>query len=512
MAASVLLAGLPDRLLGQEPPDPLDEKIQSLIEQLGDEKYSARTRAEEGLAELGFEAFDALTDAATHEDLEIATRAKYLLALIQARWSAANEPAEVRRYLTYYQSQSRDYRMFALRSLARMPGWIGLPALCRLVRSEKSARWSKEAAIAVLHSEPVDDPGRARWGKVLRGHLGRNGRPAAEWLRAHLRFRNNPKTPLTKWARLVDDEQTLFQKSPGQSGLEIVRSLSYQLAMAQADQGDEELARATAAEARQLSGTTAPRRDSGLRAALLLQHRGRIRWADLDFRHVIDVGTTEQKVSAQILLAEMWHDQRDHLAAANALEQTVRIEKEELEPILTAQERTVGNVRARMGYFHASHWLEKGDHTRYRHYLDEAVKHDPADLDVLIARYHLPDVSDEYHQQTVQWIREAANGLRQEISRSPGDPSDYNQLAWLVGNTEGDQDEALRSAQRALQLQPDTGAYLDTLAHVYFGRGDLENAVKHQTEAARVSPYSGLIAQKLDLFRNELEESRKKEK
>jgi len=510
VAALGVLDAASGQLLGQEAPE---ARIERLIEQLGDDKYSVRSRAEEELAELGFEAFDALSDAATHEDPEIAARAKYLLVLIQARWSAANEPAEVRRYLAYYQSHSRDTRTAVLKGLAQMSGGIGVPTLCRLVRFEKSTRWSKEAAVAILDWEPVDEVGRARWGKVLRGQLGRNGPPAAGWLRTYLWTRENPKAPLTKWARVVEEERTLFQRTPSESSPEIVRSLLYHLAMTQADRGEPEAAQATATEAHELrpsepDAAAASRYDT----ALMLQRRGRFRWADLEYRRVIEVGTTEQKVRAQIVLSEMWHDQRDHLAAAKVLEQTVQIDREELEPILNERERTVGGVRARMCYFRACHWLEKGDRTRHRQHLDEAVKHDPAELDVLIARYQLAEASAEYRQQTVQWTQAAVEGLRQEIGRSPGEPANYNQLAWLVGNTEGDRDEALRCAEKALQLQPGAGAYLDTLAHVYFGRGDLENAVKHQTEAARLEPYSGLIAHKLDHFRNALEESRKKEK
>lgn len=512
VAALGVLAAASGQLLGQEAPEPPEAKIERLIEQLGDDKYSVRSRAEEELAELGFEAFDALSDAATHEDPEIAARAKYLLVLIQARWSAANEPAEVRRYLAYYQSHSRDTRTAVLKGLAQMSGWIGVPTLCRLVRFEKSPRWSKEAAVAILDWEPTDEAGRAGWGRVLRGHLGRNGPPAAGWLRTYLWTGDNPKAPPTKWASVVEEERALFERAPSESSAEIVRSLLYHLAMIQADRGEPKAAQATATEASELrpsepDAAAASRYDT----ALMLQRRGRFRWADLEYRRAIKVGTTKQKVSAQIVLSEMWHDQRDHLAAAKVLEETLRIDEEELEQILGADGRSVGAVRARMGYFYACHWLEKGDRARQRKHLDEAVTHDPTELDVLIARHQLPDASAEYRRETIQWIEMAVAGLRKEIGESPRTASGYNQLAWLVGNTEGDQDEALRCAEKALQLRPGAGAYLDTLAHVYFGRGDLENAVKHQTEAARAEPYSGLIAQKLDLFRKALDESRKKE-
>ncbi len=50
---------------------------------------------------------------------------------------------------------------------------------------------------------------------------------------------------------------------------------------------------------------------------------------------------------------------------------------------------------------------------------------------------------------------------------------------------------------------------LDTLARVYYAKGDLENAVKYQTKAVELEPHSGLIQHQLDLFRKKLEEKKK---
>ena len=68
----------------------------------------------------------------------------------------------------------------------------------------------------------------------------------------------------------------------------------------------------------------------------------------------------------------------------------------------------------------------------------------------------------------------------------PDDPTYYNQWAWLVGNTGGNLGEALEYAQAPrLKMSPNSGAFLDTLAHVYFARGEYEKAVKTQEEAVR---------------------------
>ena len=106
-------------------------------------------------------------------------------------------------------------------------------------------------------------------------------------------------------------------------------------------------------------------------------------------------------------------------------------------------------------------------------------------------------------------IQKAAAALRDKVRRHPENPRYYNEFAWLVGNTEGDQDEALRYSQKAVELRPESGVYLDTLAHVYFGRGDLDRAVTYQAQAARFEPHSGLIVRKLEVFRKAIDERKK---
>ena len=98
--------------------------------------------------------------------------------------------------------------------------------------------------------------------------------------------------------------------------------------------------------------------------------------------------------------------------------------------------------------------------------------------------------------------------LRDAIVEDPESAAAFNQYAWLVGNTAGDLDEALKCSLKSLELEPETGGYYDTLAHVYFAKGDYENAVKSQTKAAELDPHSGVIRRKLELFREKLKEKK----
>jgi tetratricopeptide (TPR) repeat protein len=164
-----------------------------------------------------------------------------------------------------------------------------------------------------------------------------------------------------------------------------------------------------------------------------------------------------------------------------------------------------------MYYFFACHFEGRNDRAKQREYLDKGVAVDPTDVDVLIARYRLPDQTAEYRQETLKLIKEGAAKFRQQITHAPDSATPYNQFAWLVANTEGDLDVALKYSLKSIQLSPTSGGFHDTLAHVYYARGDYENAVKTQTKAAQMEPHTKMIARQLEVFRKKLEETKKKD-
>ena len=157
------------------------EQINRLIRQLGDDDYYVRQHAQEELAHLGVDAFDALSAATEDEDPEIAARARYLLQ-IPVEWTAKSDPPFVKRLLSDYGSRDVAEREAIAARLAVLPDGEGVDAVCRLVRFEKSALLSKAAATAPLPRGQAAVPAPAATldaiGKPLRGCQ----RPGAVWL------------------------------------------------------------------------------------------------------------------------------------------------------------------------------------------------------------------------------------------------------------------------------------------------------------------------------------------
>ena len=205
----------------------------------------------------------------------------------------------------------------------------------------------------------------------------------------------------------------------------------------------------------------------------------------------------------------MLHDQGQDLEAGATVEKGLRgidVAK------MAGAERgnhDLQEVRDRMNYYLACHWEAKNDLLKQRECLGKALEFDPTDIDVLISCYRLPDQSAEYHAKIVDLIQRKAREFAEDLAKKADDATACNNYAWLIGNTEGDLDRALKCAQTAVQLQPDEGGYIDTLARVHYAKGDLENAVKHQTKAAELEPHSGSIKRQLDFFRRKLEEKTK---
>ncbi len=556
------------------------EKLANLIAQLGHEDYFMRQRAQEELGRLGFAAFDALTEASRHEDLEIASRARYLLKLIRVEWTLDGDPPEVKRQFQNYEYLDAEQRQLRMRALADLPDNKGVPALCRLVRFEQSNVLSKRAALEILGRDQAGKAPKKELVQLVLDHLGTSRRSAAAWLQCWALFGEDPEKALTHWTRLIETEQQLLRLTPAESEPRIVSALLrfrvnwleklkhsdealaamtqlidlergdpetlvelmqwlvgqkawrlidevsakfavrfssnvlllYALAESYAARGDAAQAEKTAQRAHDLNADgLEPHLRIHAYAALRLWKRGMFPWAQREYESVIARGRPGKYVTikCQFELAELLHDQADDLKAGQLLKAVADAVGKDKPGDEEVNQLTLAEVRSRMHYFFASHYGSVGDLPQQRKHLDQAIAANSADIDALIACYRLPEATAEYRQKTLDLIRKAADDMRNDIAANPEDSTLYNQYAWLIGNTEGDYDEALRYSKTSLELSPDNGGYYDTLARVYYAKGDYEKAVQTQAKATQFDPHSGQIRRQFEFFQSELERKKK---
>jgi tetratricopeptide (TPR) repeat protein len=83
--------------------------------------------------------------------------------------------------------------------------------------------------------------------------------------------------------------------------------------------------------------------------------------------------------------------------------------------------------------------------------------------------------------------------LRQIVDTAPADARALNELGYLLATRGERLDEAITLVRRALETEPNNGAYLDSLGWAYFRRGDLAEAQKYLAAAAQRLPGSSEI-------------------
>jgi tetratricopeptide (TPR) repeat protein len=568
-----------------ETDDAVDRRVAGLIEQLGDQQFSVRQRAQQELIKLGFEAFDALAEAENHDDPEIAMQVSYLVRLIRADWTREGDPRQIQQILKEYEIQPDDRRLLKIKQLAELPEDEGLPWLCRLVRFEKSLTLSKQAALAIMSQKVAAD--EATWNRraeVIHKALRRSKRPAAQWLSAYVQAQRDPAGALEKWSSLTEVERQTLEQHPQETQNQIVMDLlrrkidllerlgrsaetvdvmrqmvlcergdstsltdlidylverkawslldevetrfaasfevdgllMYTLCEARVTQGQPELAEKTAEKALKISGDS--QQEHAILATRLVE-RGLATWADREWRQVIALGPlgSAADVIARDRLSNGLHDRGLDLEAAQLLQELLDAADKDpniMQRIRTAQQQVETNpnlIRANMHFYLSCHAAAQGDLARRRENLDKALQLDRTNVEVLIGLYQLTESEPPKRVEIVKQIKEVIDLCRSKIEDSPDDPTFYNQIAWLVANTEGDVDDAIRLSLKSVELARATvdnrrvGGLLDTLGHCYYAKKDYENAVKYQTEAAQLDPHTVAIARQLKTFRAALE-------
>ena len=192
-------------------------RITQLIKQLGDDDFFVRERAQQELAQVGVEAFDALSEAENQPDLEIADRARYLVRSMNLEWTTENEPPEVKRKLENYGSQEDKKRESIIDELGELPDGQGIGVLARLVRFERSTMLSKRAALKIINQKPVDQRHWAARAAAIREGIGHSPRTAARWLVTYLASHEGKGNPPGAWALLADEETRTLHDHPDQS-------------------------------------------------------------------------------------------------------------------------------------------------------------------------------------------------------------------------------------------------------------------------------------------------------
>ena len=283
--------------------------------------------------------------------------------------------------------------------------------------------------------------------------------------------------------------------------------LLYVLAHAEQTLGGKDAADKIADQALKLNPTTAAKH---LVTASTLERQGWFDWSENEYRKVIQIDGLKSIYTQMAIsqLSEMLHGQGADKKAAEVLEPLVLLLKSSpnvKNQFVRQLKRSPASIYSRMHFFRACYFEREVDLAEQKAELIKAVKEDPSDADVLIAIYRLPNQTVEENSKTIKRIETAIDSFRERIRKTPNSAMALNQFAWLVGNTLGEKnpqlaEEAIRKSHRSLEIKPDAAGYLDTLGRCYYAKGDLENAVRFQREAAQLDPHSGLIGEQLELF------------
>jgi tetratricopeptide (TPR) repeat protein len=284
--------------------------------------------------------------------------------------------------------------------------------------------------------------------------------------------------------------------------------LLYHFAQARERQGDQSKAEELAAKALAISGADPARHAQVGRELNILGMR---RYALLEFQKVIDAGPPASPgvLTARIYVAEALYDRGDNQLAADCLRACLEALKAEPQKAGVADNlvRDPPSMEARMLFFEAT--ALKDDPAMAKKKLLQALRADETDLDVLIALHRHEGLTDDERQLVRGRTIAAADMQRMEIRNSSRDAVPYNQLAWLLANTDGDAQEAIECSLKSLEINQEDPGYLDTLAHCYFAAGQYDKAVATEERAVAGDPESGLLARSLERFRAKRDEAAK---
>jgi tetratricopeptide (TPR) repeat protein len=256
-----------------------------------------------------------------------------------------------------------------------------------------------------------------------------------------------------------------------------------------------------------------------LGVAMRIQREDHADWARREYRQAIDNSTAGSATHAVACywLSDSLHDWQEYEEAAQVigeLAEVLRNNSQASANYRRMQDRgfynsvmpSVDGVYALEQFYLACQQRELGDSEKQWEYLKKASEHEDSNADILIAMYRASEPNSDKRKLVLKKIERLSQTFLQAIDQMPDDATAYNQWAWLISNTEGDFQKAIRYSHRSLEINPGAAGYLDTLGRCYFAAGDYKNAVKYQREAVEIDPSMKVLHRQLAEFEAALAE------
>lgn len=267
---------------------------------------------------------------------------------------------------------------------------------------------------------------------------------------------------------------------------------------------------------------TNPSFDEHLVVAQQISDDGHYRWGTNLCESFLEECEVSTQVNALLFLGESYTLLGEADQSVSKWEQFIQVVQSKRYTDEWGDKRVRVNLgTARHACLLAQKAVENKDWKKAKELVDIALKNYPDEIDAIILRYKIckqgGDLTDgNYRNRMAQIIDNAMNHtvnpidnlfvVDVEIISTMATMS--NQVAWLLANTTGMEDEddnqlALQLIQNALKVNPDSIHYLDTLAHVHAAGKRYDKAVEAQEQAVKRAPELKLLRDILDQFRRE---------
>lgn len=100
-----------------------------------------------------------------------------------------------------------------------------------------------------------------------------------------------------------------------------------------------------------------------------------------------------------------------------------------------------------------------------------------------------------------EWFKDSWERVSAVIKRFPDSDNTYNTAAWLAARAQRNLDQAEGYLDKALAMNPDQSAYLDTMAEIQFARGNRKKALEWSARALNFMPLDVLLRRQHERFR-----------